>query len=77
MITVKVYGHIDNNHRLTAQVPESVPAGPVTVLIVPVSQEDDAGDAWMTGVVREWADDLNDAHQDIYTLSDGVPVRES
>ena len=77
MTLVKVYGHIDDNHRLTAQVPESVPAGPVTVLIVQVSQEDGAGEAWITGVVLEWADDLNDARQDIYTLSDGVPVRES
>lgn len=77
MSTVKVNGNVDENHQLTADVPESVPAGPVTVLIVPATQEDDAGDAWMAGVAHEWADDLNDPRQDIYTLTDGSPVRES
>ena len=77
MDTVKVSGHINENHQLTADVPESIPAGPVTVLIVPSSQEDDVGDAWMAGVAREWADELNDERQDIYTLADGEPVRES
>ena len=66
MNTVKIPGHVDENHQLTAEVPESVPAGPVTVLIVPASQEDDA---WMAGVGREWADDLNDSRQDLYTLA--------
>lgn len=77
MNTIKVNGKVDDKHQLTAEVPKSVPAGLVTVLIVPVSQEDDAGDAWMTGVAHEWADDLNDERQDIYTLADGESVRES
>lgn len=77
MNPVKVNGHINADHQLTAVVPESVPAGPVTVLIVPASQEDDAGNAWMAGVAREWADDLNDERQDIYTLADGEPVHET
>lgn len=77
MNLVKVSGHIDENHQLAAVAPESVPVGPVTVLIVPSSQEDDAGDAWTVGVAREWADELNDERQDIYTLADGEPVRES
>ena len=34
--------------------------GPVTVSIVTASQEDEAGDAWMAGFVREWADELSD-----------------
>ncbi len=73
----KVNGHVDGNHQLTAEVPESVPAGPVTVVIVPAPQEDDVGDAWMSGVAHEWADDLNDERQDICTLADGEPVCES
>lgn len=78
MNTIRVSGQVDENHRLSAEVPDSIPPGPVTVLIVPGSQqEDDAGDAWMTGVAEEWADDLNDPRQDIYTLADGEPVRES
>jgi len=77
MITIRVSGHIDDKHQLTAVVPESVPTGPVTVMIVASPQEDDVGDAWMWGVAHEWADDLNDERQDIYTLADGEPVRES
>jgi len=77
MQTIKLTGQVDEKHQLTAEVPESVPAGPVTLLIVPASQEDDAGATWMAGVAREWADDLNDERQDIYTLADGEPVCES
>ena len=77
MNTIRIVGQIDDNHRLSAEVPDSVPPGPVTVLIVPASQEDDAGHAWMTGIAEEWAEDLNDPRQDIYTLADGEPVRES
>jgi hypothetical protein len=35
---------------------------------------EDAEHSWMAGVTREWADELNDAQQDIYTLNDGDPV---
>jgi hypothetical protein len=77
MGTIKVNGHVSDNHQLTAEVPDSVPTGPITVLILPSAQEDDAGDTWMAGVAHEWEDELNDERQDIYTLSDGEPIRES
>ena len=35
---------------------------------------DDAGREWERGVATEWADDLQDAQQDIYTLEDGEPL---
>ncbi len=73
MNAVQVSGQVDGQHRLSAVVPDSVPPGPVTVLIVGQPGEDDAGAAWMSGVAREWADELRDAQQDIYTLSDGAP----
>ena len=77
MNTVKVTGNVDENHQLTAQVPATIRPGPVTVLIVPVTQQDEAGDAWTAGIAREWADELSDPLQDIYTLADGEPVHES
>jgi len=43
-------------------------------VIVPVADEDAAGLAWAGGVAREWADELSDSRQDIYSLSDGQPV---
>ena len=44
---------------------------------LPGFQSDVAGDAWMAGISEEWADDFSDPRQDIYTLADGEPVRES
>ena len=77
MTAIRITGHIDEKHCLVATVPASVPPGPVTVLIVPNLDEDEAGQAWMGGIAQEWADDLADVRQDIYTLEDGEPVRES
>ena len=77
MNAVKVTGNVDENQQLSAQVPTIIPPGPVTVLIVPASQEDEAGNAWPAGVAREWAGELSDPRQDIYTLADGESVDES
>jgi len=77
MNTVKVTGNVDENQQLSARVPATVPPGPVMVFIVPVSQEDEVGDAWTKGIAQEWADELGDPDQDIYTLADGEPVDES
>lgn len=37
--------------------------------------EDDAGAAWMAGISQQWADELNDPREDIYTLADGEAAR--
>ncbi len=76
MNSVQISGHVDGQHRLSAVVPDSIPPGPVTVLIVRPFDEDDAGDAWTEGVAREWANELSDTRQDIYTLADGTPSDE-
>ena len=54
--------------------PESVSPGPATVWIAPRGEEDDAGSAWTTGIAGQWADDLGDAQQDIYTLANGEAI---
>jgi hypothetical protein len=75
---IRVTGHVDENHRLWAEVPESVSAGPVEVSIeVPKVEEEPDSDAWVSMVAKAWADDLADVTQDIYTLDDGEPVDES
>jgi hypothetical protein len=74
MDSLPIQGHVDDQHRLSAVVPGSIPPGPVTVWIATHAQEDDTGAAWMTGVSQQWADELNDARQDIYTPSDGEAV---
>ena len=75
MNIVKLSANVDENRRLSAQVPASIRPGPVTVLVLPESEEDEA-QVWTAGVAQEWADDLADPRQDIYTLADGEPVRE-
>jgi hypothetical protein len=77
MDKIRIDGFVDHKHRLSADVPGSVPQGPVTVWIAPSLNEDDAGDAWVNGIVREWADDLSDVRQDIYTMSDGEAVDQA
>jgi hypothetical protein len=75
MPTLRITGRIDEHHRLFAEVPPSIAIGPVEVVIVlPGSDEDDAGTAWERGVAAQWAEDLADSRQDIYTLSDGEAV---
>jgi hypothetical protein len=73
MKAIELVGDIDKDHRLQAQVPPDLPAGPVR-LIVLLPDEDDAGTAWSQGVAREWAEELQDTRQDIYSLEDGQPV---
>ena len=73
MKAIELIGDIDEQHRLRASVPEELPAGPVR-LIVLLSDEDESCGVWARGVAREWADELSDSHQDLYTLTDGQPV---
>ncbi len=70
---IELVGDIDEHRRLRAQVPEELPAGPVR-LIVLLPDEDDAGSVWANGIAREWAGELSDPKQDIYTVDDGQPV---
>ena len=76
MNMVKLAGNVDENGRLSAAVPASIRPGPVTVLVLPVSQEEEEADLWTAGVAQEWADELSDSDQDIYTMTDGEPVGE-
>jgi hypothetical protein len=73
MSTIRVSGHVDEQHRLSAEVPRTVAPGPVEILLV-LADEDDAGKAWMAGIAQEWAAELNDPREDLYTLEDGEPI---
>jgi hypothetical protein len=73
MKAIELTGDIDDQHHLRAQVPANLPVGPVR-LIVLVPDEDEGGAAWAQGVAREWADELSDSRQDLYTLEDGQPL---
>ena len=76
MNIVKLSGNVDENRRLSAEVPASIRPGPVTVLVLPEVHEDEEAQAWTAGIAQEWAHELADSAQDIYTMMDGEPVRE-
>ena len=76
MNRVELFGTVDQNRRLWAEVPASIRPGPVRVLVLPLSREDEEADLWTAGVAQEWADELSDPREDIYTLADGEPVGE-
>ena len=48
MKAIKLVGDIDDRHRLLAEVPKELPAGPVR-LIVLLPEEDDSGALWAAG----------------------------
>ena len=45
-----------------------------TSINLSMDDEDDAGACWERGVATEWAEDLADSRQDLYTSDDGEPV---
>jgi len=70
---LELMGKVDAKHQLQAQMPEALPPGLVRIIVL-IPQEDEAGGAWMQGIAREWAAELHDPREDIYTLEDGKPV---
>ena len=75
MKTIRLIGHVDEQHRLCAEVPSIITPGPVEVVVVLRSgHEDEAGDAWTSGIAREWAAELGDPRDDLYTIADGEPI---
>ena len=78
MAGLRVTGRVDEHHRLTAELPDPIAAGPVELVILsPNTQEDDAGAAWANGVAVQWIDALADSRQDIYSMSDGEAVDDA
>lgn len=73
MKALELTADIDHQHRLRAKVPPELPAGPVRIIVL-VPDEDDAGNGWAQGISVEWADEIGDSSQDIYTLEDGQPI---
>jgi hypothetical protein len=73
MNAIELLGDVDERHELRVQVPSGVPTGPVRVIVL-VPDEDEAGAVWHQGIANEWAAELSDSREDIYTLDDGRPV---
>jgi hypothetical protein len=76
MRAVSIVGEIDDDHHIRAEAPRDLPPGRVHLIVV-LPDEDEAGAFWPWDVARAWSDELGDARQDIYTLTDGQPVDAS
>ena len=80
METIEVIGFVDERHRLSGDVPESVAPGPVRIQLLvehSVAAADPADVAWDAAVAGEWAAEWSDPREDIYSQDDGEPVNES
>lgn len=73
MKAVELIGEVDDKHQLQAWVPETLPPGLVRSIVL-IPEEDEAGAAWTQGIAREWAAELSDPREDLYTLEDGTPI---
>ena len=75
MKALEFFAEVDEQRRLQIVLPDVPAAARVRVIVlVPEPGEDDAGLAWEQGIAREWAADLANPKEDIYTLADGEPV---
>ncbi|HZZ28897.1 MAG TPA: hypothetical protein VFE46_12920 [Pirellulales bacterium] len=74
MDAITITGQVNEQHVLSARAPDSIPPGPVTILVLSAGQPDDSEQAWMAGIANQWSAELSDPRQDIYTLDDGAPV---
>jgi hypothetical protein len=72
MSAIELVGDVDDKYELCLQVPSEVPVGQVRVIVL-VPDEDETGAVWHEGIAREWASELSDSREDIYTLEDGRP----
>jgi hypothetical protein len=73
MQTIRLIGEVDDQHRLVASVPVSVPPGSVELLLITREDgDDDAGVHWAEGISQEWHDELSDLREDICTLEEVI-----
>lgn len=65
MKTLAVIAQVDAQR----QVRVTLPPTPRALAFAP-----EAGEEWARGIAREWAEELGDAREDLYTLADGEPI---
>lgn len=75
MKALEFVAEVDEHHRLELELPASAAPGRVRVIVLlPEPGDDEAGAFWTQGIAREWAAELADKREDIYTMEDGEPV---
>jgi hypothetical protein len=75
MKTLRLNAIVDEKGVLHAEVPHDLNPGAIQIIaLIPEGDENEFSDAWIRGIAREWAAELSDPREDIYTLEDGEPV---
>ena len=78
---IEVMGYIDDQHRLTGNVPLSIDPGPIRIQLlvdgIGTPETDPADAGWQSAVAKDWEAYWSDPREDIYTIHDGTPVDDS
>jgi hypothetical protein len=77
MRTIELIATVDEQHRLSAEVPADVKPGNVKILVALPTDEEVEGGWWQQAISEIWAADWSDPAEDIYTREDGLPSHES
>ena len=78
MKTIELIAKVDEQHRLSAEVPADVKPGFVKIVLAVPTEQDEAEEEgwWQEAISHIWAADWSDPREDIYTLEDGKPIDE-
>lgn len=76
MKPIELIAHVDEQHRLHAELPIDIPPGPVKITLQPATEEDEERD-WLAFINHSWTKDWSDPRESIYTLEDGRPSHET
>jgi hypothetical protein len=68
---------IDSARRLELELPPDTPCGQARVLVLLPEETDAEERSWSALIAQEWAAELSDPREDVYTLADGEPVDAS
>lgn len=70
MKPIELIAHVDEQHRLHAELPTDIPPEPVKITLQIATEEDEERD-WRAFINHSWAKDWSDPREDIYSLDDG------
>ena len=76
MKTIELIANVDEQHRLSVEVPADVKPGPVKILLALPTDAEEQDGWWQEAASHIWAAEWSDPREDIYTLEDGKPEDE-
>jgi hypothetical protein len=76
MKTIELIANVDEQHRLSVEVPADVKPGRIKIVLAVPTEEEEEDGWWQQAISEIWAADWSDPAEDIYTLEDGKPIDE-